>query len=80
MEKRCKISDSKYSFEMDRNGLVKFFRYEEDVTDLVGNNLAFDMAYMIESLLKENEQLKEVVKETDRDMSLVEETSETLEF
>lgn len=64
MERRYKIPDSKYSFEMDSKGLVKFFRYDEDVTDLVGNNLAFDMAYMIESLLKENEQLKEVVKET----------------
>lgn len=62
MNKRYKIPDSKYNFEMDEKGIVKFFRYDEDVTDLVGNNLAFDMAYMIESLLKENEQLKKVIK------------------
>ena len=65
MDKRYKIPDSKYSFEMDEKGVVKFFRYDEDVTDLIGNNLTFDMAYMIESLLKENEQLKEVVKEAE---------------
>ena len=62
MDKRYKIPDSKYSFEMDEKGVVKFFRYDEDVTDLVGNNLAFDMAYMIDAIQKENEQLKKVVK------------------
>ena len=62
MDKRHKIPDSKYSFQMDEKGAVKFFRYDEDLTDLIGNNLAFDMAYMIESLLKENEQLKKVIK------------------
>lgn len=62
MDKRYKIPDSKYSFEMDEKGVVKFFRYDEDVTDLVGNNLAFNMAYMIDAIQKENEQLKKVVK------------------
>lgn len=62
MGKRHKIPDSKYSFEMDEKGAVKFFRYDEDVTDLVGNNLAFNMAYMIDAIQKENEQLKKVVK------------------
>lgn len=70
MGKRHKIPDSKYSFEMNEKGAVKFFRYDEDVTDLVSNNLTFDMAYMIDAIQKENEQLKKVV----RDVSVPKET------